>query len=333
LDFAKYSQFVFSLNFSPSLDGFSPRSAGAGNGGDFNPFDDSDYSAPASTKYTADSFFDASDVITPTASSTAGTGTFFATEDFDTPPPAAPAPVVVPRRQSAASQLFASYQDDEPATPKTPATPQSQYDPWATTAQVAPLVPVAAAPPAPAPALIDIFGDDLLLPAAGQNRTGPLSAAPTPSGKPRNALDLLSLYDQPLTPAPKNAMMGSSPGMGNGLTMGMSPMSMGAPSPMGFRQAGVPMQPMQPMQSMQMSMQQQQGGMQGSVSGGMGGPMGGRAPMMSPQGGSTSMYGGNGPVPSGSGKMAGRPPQYSTTPARAPQPPADPFDSINMLKR
>lgn len=275
-------------------------------------------------------------MITPTASSTAGTGNFFATEDFDTPPPVAPAPVVVPRRQSAASQLFASYQDDEPATPKTPATPQAaQYDPWATTAQVAPLVPAAVAPPAPAPApaLIDIFGDDLLLPAAGQNqnRTAPTSAAPTPSGKPRNALDLLSLYDQPLTPAPKNAMMGSSPGMGNGngLTMGMSPMSMGAPSPMGFRQAGVPMQPMQPMQSMQMGMQQQ-GGMGG---GGMGGPMGGRAPMMSPQGGSTSMYGGNGPVPSGSGKMAGRPPQYSTTPARAPQAPADPFDSINMLKR
>ena len=186
-------------------------------------------------------------MITPTASSTAQTGNFFATEDFDTPPPAVPAPVVVPRRQSAASQLFASYQDDEPATPKTPATPQPQYDPWATTAQVAPLVPVAAAPPAPAPALIDIFGDDLLLPAGGQSHTAPPSAAPTPSGKPRNALDLLSLYDQPLTPAPKNAMMGSSPSMGNGLSMGMSPMSMGAPSPMGFRQAGVPMQPMQPM--------------------------------------------------------------------------------------
>lgn len=273
-------------------------------------------------------------MITPTASSTTETGNFFATDDFDTPAPAAaPTPAVVPpRRQSAASQLFASFNDDEPVSPMTPATPQPQYDPWATSAQTAPLVPVAVAAPAPAPALIDIFGDDLLLPAAGQNHQAPHSAAPTPSGKPRNALDLLSLYDQPLTPAaPKNVMMGSSPGLGNGLSMGMSPMnSMGAPSPMGFRPAGVPMQPMQPMQSMQSGMQQ--GGPQSGLQL-QGGGMGGRGPMLSPQGGSSSLYGGSGPVPSGSGKMAGRPPQYSTTPARAPQPPVDPFDSINMLKR
>lgn len=295
------------------VDGFTPRGAP-----DFNPFDDSDYSAPASARstvaevgYSAESFFDASDIITPTANNNAGaTGNFFATDDFDTPPPA---PVVVPRRQSAASQLFSSFNDDEPVTPITPATPATpHYDPWATTAQTAPLVPVAAAPPAPAPSLIDLFGDDLLLPAGGGQTSSPRSAVPTPSGKPRNALELLSLYDQPLTPAaPKNSMMGSSPSMGTGL-MGMSPMNnVGAPSPMGFRQAGVPMQPMQPMQGIQSG-------------------MGGRGPMMSPQGGSSSMYGGA-PVPSGSAKMAGRPPpSYSTAPSRAP---VDPFDSINMLKR
>lgn len=307
----------------------------------FNPFEEAEDSpAPFTTRPAAysENFFDTADEVTPPAaagSTGAATTVFFGDDDDDD----FTASTAVPTSRSAASQLFSNY-EPEPASPV--------HDAWTSTAPiVAAPVPASAPPSAPtAPSLIDVFGDDLLLPASTQSSVKE-SAWPTPTAnKPRNPLDLLSLYDQPLTPAPKNAMMGSSPSpASNGMNaagsrgMGMSPMGhnpgsmnmsmMGAPSPMGFRPAAVPMQPMQPMQGM--GMQGMQGGRgvappQGQ--GQRGGPM-----MSSLTGGSGSMYGGS-PVPTGSASLAGRPPQPFVAPTRpSQQQSSDPFDSINMLKR
>ena len=327
--------------------------------GAFNPFEDADFTTPtnasasASAHPAAESLFDPEFVSSPTEIS--NSSTFAGDSFFDTSsavPVAAAHAAVLPPLQSAASLLFESYEDEEtlvpdtplysaPMTPITPGypappaplvAPVAQFDPWSNSDSVlsaAPAVPSApvrpTAPPKPQKT-IDIFGDDLLHPAPVQASAPP---KPAPSSKPRNPLDLLSLYDQPLTPSQPKMASGPNTGMGsmgngNGLTRGMSPM--GAPSPMGFRPAGTPMQPIQPMQM------PLQGGMQGGMQGGFspqqpgrGGPM-----MMSPQGGSSSMYGGA-PVPT----MGSKPVYSSTSSGRMTGGPAsnDPFDSINMLKR
>ena len=257
------------------------------------------------------------------------------------------APAAVASSQNAAS-LFNPFEDDEltsSASDFPPAHPS-----WTSNTALA---RSSSAPVSNVVAMLDIFGDDLLTPDTAATTPGSGASTITTNfsnsdnfsvKKPRNPLDVLSLYDAaPPSSAPKNAMMGSAPTKPmKPFTPGVSPMAGGT----GIGQSGMG-----------------QFGMGSGSSSGMG-SVGGRTAGMSTStqkpgqssglpltADSFSLGLSSAPAPltqQGSGGwgagmgmgmgMAGRPQQFQANPpgsvgSRQQQQSSDPFDTINMFKR
>lgn len=282
---------------------------------------------------------------------------FFVTDDAPAP---TPAPERAQRKASAASLLFESFVEEEP--PALPAAASVFVDPPAFLAPAPLLAPTPAKPPA-APAMIDIFNDDLVSPVSS---TAQGSSMPVGASGKRNPLDVLSLYDMPApAPAPKNVMTGTgmsaAASISNiGVTVGpagrgMQGMPGGMPGAMsgGFGGGGMGYLPGG-------SPAGHAGGMARGLSGTMGGSMPsvmtpggihgggmmmqqgtaqgrspmaqsmmGASPMSSPMNG-TRIGGGPGSAPGG--MNSGGRPAYQSGSNNA-RPPADPFDAINVLKK
>ena len=332
---------------SSSFDAFGPDAFAAPSTAEFDAFGDDGFASTAAAveaggddgfgavlSATSNDLLDGLDDDTPCAITTTSAR-----------PSTAPAAVV--SSQNAAS-LFNPFEDDEltsSALDFPPAHPS-----WTSNTALA---RSSSAPVSNVVAMLDIFGDDLLTP--GTAATTPGSGASTITTnfsnsdnfsvkKPRNPLDVLSLYDTaPPSSAPKNAMMGSAPAkpmkpftpgvspMAGGTGMGQFGMGSGSSSGMGSvggRTAGMSTSTQKPGPSSGLPLTAD------SFSLGLS-----SAPAPLTQQGS----GGWGASPSGNRGMgmgmAGRPQQFQANPhgsvgsRQQQQQSSDPFDTINMFKR